>query len=257
MSELFNQKCNVAFRSAHKQHWSQPSFSYTDVLRPNYGIMLIKNGIIEFAMPEERFCAQRGDVVFLPETAYYEAIFRIDLGAVDNYLVNFEADGFFSNITKPKLILKNVFSAYADTFEQIFEDGKNEELAFKCNAKLYLLLSSIINDKNEKTDVDRLIEKAKKLLLQEENFSVENVARMCCLSESGFRKFFTENVGVAPTVYRNAEKISRAKSLLESTDKSIAEIAETLGFFDAAYFCKIFLKHVGVSPRRYAKNKKL
>lgn len=73
----------------------------------------------------------------MPEKAYYEAIFRIDLGAVDNYLVNFEADGVFSNITKPKLILKNVFSAYADTFEQIFEDGKNEELSFMRNAKLY------------------------------------------------------------------------------------------------------------------------
>lgn len=257
MTELFNRKCNIAFVSAHKQHWTQQNFDYMKICRPNYGIMLVKNGTIEFVTSDETIHAQKGDIVFLPKKSYYKAVFRIDLGAVDNYLINFEAEGILSACIKPKLILNNVYSVYEDYFESIFNDSKNSDAAFRCNGQLYLLLDSVSNAKNKASNTDKLIENAKKMLLKKENLSMSEIARNCCLSESGFRKVFTENVGISPSVYRNTERIFEAKYLLESTDKSVAEISEELGFFDTAYFCKIFKKYEGISPRKYSKNKKL
>lgn len=254
---MFNRKCNIIFVSSHKQHWTQPSFDYTNICRPNYGIMLVKNGTIEFVTPSETIYAQNGDMVFLPKNAYYKAVFRIDLGMVDNLLINFETTGILTNCVKPKLILKNVYSTYVDLFESIFESGKNIDASYRCNGLLYLLLDSILNTKNELSDTDKLMSNAKKLLLHNENLSINEIARRCCLSESGFRKIFTENEGCSPSVYRNTEKILTAKYLLESTEKSVAEISEELGFFDAAYFCKIFKKYEGISPRKYSKCKKL
>lgn len=257
MVEWFNRKCNIAFASAHKQYWTQPSFNYMKICRPNHGIMLVTNGTIEFATSENTICVQKGDVVFLPKNSYYKAVFRIDSGAVDNYLINFEAEGILSGCTKPKLILKNVYSDYFDSFESIFWDSKNTEATLSCNGQLYLLLDSILNATSKTSDTDKLIGKAKKLLLLKENLSINEIARKCCLSESGFRKIFTENAGTSPSVYRNTERILKAKYLLEATDKSVAEISEELGFFDTAYFCKVFKKYEGISPRKYSKNKKL
>ncbi len=35
------------------------------------------------------------------------------------------------------------------------------------------------------------------------------------------------------------------------------EIAETLGSYDEAYFCRCFRRDVGISPGRYIKNRQI
>lgn len=57
--------------------------------------------------------------------------------------------------------------------------------------------------------------------------------------------------------YRVREKIGRAKYLLEATDLSLAEIADTLGFYDVPYFCKVFKRITGVTPRGFLKSRQL
>ncbi|MEE1198283.1 MAG: helix-turn-helix transcriptional regulator [Acutalibacteraceae bacterium] len=51
-------------------------------------------------------------------------------------------------------------------------------------------------------------------------------------------------------------RIERAKELLDFTDKSIADIAESSGFQDQNYFARIFKKQVGLSPTQYRKSEK-
>lgn len=51
-------------------------------------------------------------------------------------------------------------------------------------------------------------------------------------------------------------RIDRAKELLDFTDKSIADIAESSGFQDQNYFARIFKKITGVSPSQYRNSDK-
>ena len=51
-------------------------------------------------------------------------------------------------------------------------------------------------------------------------------------------------------------RIDRAKELLDFTDKSIADIAESSGFQDQNYFARIFKKITGVSPTQYRNSDK-
>lgn len=51
-------------------------------------------------------------------------------------------------------------------------------------------------------------------------------------------------------------RIDRAKELLDFTDKSIANIAESSGFQDQNYFARIFKKITGVSPTQYRNSDK-
>ena len=51
-------------------------------------------------------------------------------------------------------------------------------------------------------------------------------------------------------------KIQRAKYLLDNRPElAIVEIAELLGFCDAAYFSKAFSEAVGMPPGKYRKDK--
>lgn len=257
--DIIKKTCNLIPVNGLKQHWTQQTFSYAKNPRPNYGIMLLINGGIDFISSSETLCAQSGDVIFLPQGAYYEAKFKTEQGEIDNYLINFKSDEIVSDYTRPVLVTENASFSCMEHIKKFVEENYNVTSAdFRAKGMFYLLLDAILKENNEdKSSVDKVLEKAKKLLGKMDNASMKTIARECFVSESGLRKIFKDNLGISPTQFRINEKISKAKYLLESTDMSIDEISAELNFFDTAYFCKTFYKHVGISPGKYARNKKL
>jgi AraC-like DNA-binding protein len=57
--------------------------------------------------------------------------------------------------------------------------------------------------------------------------------------------------GLAPKPYLQSLRISRAMTLLHTTDQSVAAIAHACGFNDAGYFARAFRKAAGVTPERF------
>lgn len=259
MTDIFNISCNITPVKALKQHWTQTAFSYAKNPRPNFGIMLLINGEIDFVSTEETLCAKSRNVIFLPKDCCYEARFHIETGDIDNYLINFETDTELCGYTKPALIADNVSYSCFDLFRQFVEENYNLEKAdFRSKGLFYLLMNALLEEVgNNRTKTDKVLTKAKKLLQQNDNCSIKQIARECLVSESGLRKIFKDSMGISPTQFRINERISKAKHLLESTDMSVDEIADELHFFDTAYFCKTFSKHVGKTPGKYSKNKRL
>ena len=49
------------------------------------------------------------------------------------------------------------------------------------------------------------------------------------------------------------KRLQYAKKLLKTTDYSIAEISEMVGFSDYNYFLRAFKKRFGISPKKYKK----
>lgn len=62
--------------------------------------------------------------------------------------------------------------------------------------------------------------------------------------------------GIGVNEYINNIRIQQAKKLLESTDKSITEISDTVGFTYQRYFSTIFKQITGISPSDYRKERK-
>ena len=54
--------------------------------------------------------------------------------------------------------------------------------------------------------------------------------------------------------YRTELLIMNAQRLLDSSELSISEVAERLGFGSETYFRRVFKAKVGVSPREFRKN---
>lgn len=75
------------------------------------------------------------------------------------------------------------------------------------------------------------------------------LAKLCCLSETGFReKFKCYSGGVAPIEYRNRLRIDRADELIGAGSFSISHIADILGFYDSAHFYRVYKKQRGYPP---------
>lgn len=87
-----------------------------------------------------------------------------------------------------------------------------------------------------------------------ENINVEAYIESRYLSTSSFFRKFKLYTGMTPLQYLLDIRLSNAKSLLETTDYSIGEIATLIGYDNALYFSRLFHKHVGMSPREYRKN---
>ncbi len=78
--------------------------------------------------------------------------------------------------------------------------------------------------------------------------SIEEIAGMCHMSLSSFEKQFKTYSGRTPRDYRLERRLERAELLLQNSTMPIHRIAEELGFYDAAAFCKLFKKKKGLSP---------
>lgn len=67
-------------------------------------------------------------------------------------------------------------------------------------------------------------------------------------------KLFKREFSISPIQYLNHKKIERAQLLLYTTDKTVKEVAYTLGFSDNNYFIRLFRKVTGTTPQEYRRS---
>ncbi|MBR2387220.1 MAG: helix-turn-helix transcriptional regulator [Clostridia bacterium] len=239
-----------------KQHWKESKYSYINLPRPDYGLMLVLKGSVTFVTEKEILTASAGNFVFLPKNSRYEAAF---VNETDDYLVSFDSSTSSLLLDAPVKLMQNTPFSCVEIFSELisenyFETGSN----LKIKGLFYMLLDSVANNTEYETNGHRrLVNRVCELLREHNERPMGEIAKECSVSESGLRSIFKQELGITPTQYRTSIKIRQAEYLLEATDMSVAEIAEQLGFFDAAYFCKVFKEQMGVTPKQYSQNKKI
>lgn len=82
-------------------------------------------------------------------------------------------------------------------------------------------------------------------------FSVEQLAALCHLSPTHFRRTFQSLMHVSPLAYLNSVRITRACGLLLNTNHTILSIAELTGFSTLSNFNRQFYRAMQLSPREY------
>ena len=87
-----------------------------------------------------------------------------------------------------------------------------------------------------------------------EPIRVRDAARVCAMSTSHLMCFFKQATGESFLSYVNHFRIAKAQSLLISTDRSVAEVSQELGFCDQSHFGQVFRKLVGMTPLAYRRN---
>lgn len=112
-------------------------------------------------------------------------------------------------------------------------------------------------EKDTKQEADYALVIAPALDYIEENymqqFSIDLLADLCHWSPTHFRRVFREIMGMSPLDFVNNTRISKACNLLRSTNDSILDISESVGFRSLSSFNRTFSKVMQVPPRAFRK----
>lgn len=87
-----------------------------------------------------------------------------------------------------------------------------------------------------------------------EDFSIGDLAGLCHLSPSHFRRIFREIMGVGPLEHLNRTRIMKACSLLRMSDASVMTICGAVGFSSLSSFNRHFAATIGASPTEWRRS---
>jgi AraC family transcriptional regulator len=77
------------------------------------------------------------------------------------------------------------------------------------------------------------------------------LAQIAGLSTFHFCRVFKQTEGISPHRYVLQCRVQRTQQLLDSTEMSLAQIADAVGFFDPSHCINRFREIVGVTPAAY------
>ena len=86
-----------------------------------------------------------------------------------------------------------------------------------------------------------------------EPITVEQAARICCLTPNYFCHLFKKTTGKTLVEYVHMLRIHEATRLLQLRRDSIQGVAEQAGFSNPTYFGRVFKQITGVTPSEYMK----
>ena len=124
---------------------------------------------------------------------------------------------------------------------------------------LYLFLSRVLPNFRiaEFNPKEAILQTAFDYISKQESFSVPELARICCISESGIYALFRDYAHTTPVEFKHRLIAKRAVLMLTTTDLSVESIASSLNLCSSAYLRKILKKQTGQTPSQIRKEAKL
>lgn len=165
-----------------------------------------------------------------------------------------------SGLNKDNPIFSTDEKNYLITKEKIFNiinSDKNDPMEAMGN--LYILLyylKKLSNNKMKETygDLKKFyVKEAINFIEQnyQNNITIEEISNYCGLNKSYFGKIFKDVMKIKPQEFLIKYKMTKACELLKTTDLSIKEIGEKVGYINQLHFSKIFKNTYEISPREW------
>ena len=136
-----------------------------------------------------------------------------------------------------------------DSVNALFVDGYTKILLGLLHRNGIIADLSSCIDKNAITKLSAVFEHVEENLSRE--ISLEEVATLNGMNREYFCRFFKRSCGITLVDYLNFARIHRAEELLISTQESISDISELLGFSSVSYFTRVFKNITNTTPAYY------
>ncbi len=189
---------------------------------------------------------QQGDYFFIPKGQKYHVYWSSENGAI-----TFSSFGFslIPLATPPDLQLQKLDCGPEEI--ALFEElEQNMEINPTSIGTLYRLLGLILPQMavSKRSKSDQILDAAFEFMHANHSYTMADVARHCGISESNLFIKFRKHLGKTPVEIRHQILGEEATKLLVTTDLTIEEISNLLGFSSSSYFRKIFKKATGETP---------
>ena len=230
--------------------------------RDDYLLFYVAKGSEHVLLDREVELTEGSFVIFRPHEKQIHA--QKSSGVSEFYFVHFKAPetfdlfGFDSSVA----YFPEASTRIIDLFEEIKGELQEKQSQYEelCVTKLLSILfllkrkceSSTSPFKQYMDEISLAVQVMNKEYAR--NDSLEDFARMCRMSKYHFLRIFKSVVGCTPIEYRNRIRLEHAKELLCDTNRTVGEIAASIGYSSNVYFCNVFKEKFGVSPSQYRKN---
>lgn len=232
-----------------ENEYHEKTTSFNQPLHSNE-LILHLSGKLNVKFNGKTMCCEEGTLRFLPKGENREYVVdREEIGACID--VFFDTDIPISN---EAFIIKIKNHAVAENlFKKIFSVwvAKNDGYYFECIGLLYKIFAEI--EKQNYIPETQYNAIKPSLNFINANFlncklSIPDMAALCGISESYYKKLFIKKFGVPPSKYIIGLKINYACDLLLSRLYTITRVAELCGYNNPHFFSRQFKEYMGISP---------
>lgn len=268
-------KSVVAWFRSMEQHDREEGF-----LTENTLVFLLK-GVKHIHLGEENIVAHAGDLILLKRGAYFMTDFTTDDGEYQSLM-----------LCTDDALLRAFISEDAgfNPANQIAQGTPSAPMVITCSPEVLQVRNTILSYlRQPNNNTGKLLElKIREVLLlllsgphQQtvlsflfhmfdssaesitltirynllQPFTLDEYAKMCGLSLSGFKREFSRLYHAPPKKWINEERLKHAQQLLLQTRKNVNEIADECGFENVSYFIKQYRILYGITPKNAQRTK--
>ena len=176
--------------------------------------------------------------------------------------------GYTARYNDTEIIAIHFKTAVSDSFAEVFSPDNTEkiyklflEALYIWQAKeagyqmfamsvLYRILGTLYTEKQKQTLPSSFINALSIInsKFKDNSLSIRNVCREARISETYFRKLFSEHYKKSPTTYVTLLRIEYAQNLI-SNGISVTKASFASGFNDPNYFARVVKKHLHCTPK--------
>ena len=236
-------------------------------------------GQMTFLADNESFDLCDGDIIFVNETIPHETVIK---KGTTGFLIQFSPDTNMNEVNKH---LRR-YSIFMGKNCAVFKSGSHP------NSEIRNCLDQIICENNQKApSYDKYIKACVQMIIAvlyrenilkdeaeflstkniskllpvieyinlhySEEITLEDISRIMNIDKSHFCRIFKKAMNTSFVKYLNFVRVCKAEKLLLETNKTVAQIADEVGFSSPSYFAETFRKHRFCSPAMYRKIKNL
>ena len=239
----------------------KPKQSFGPAVRQHYLIHYVTAGKGKLWINDECYEIEQGTIFLIPPQVV--ATYQADRENPWQYcwicFDGYDVEGILHNCgfnEDNNLFVDKTFGSVQESLLNLiffFEQNKHNE---------YIILSQLykffgcMKMQNKKTQIKSVyVDRAIDYIYQNyhKEISIQNVATYVGINRTYLFRLFKEECGISPQKYLLHFRLKAAANKLESSDKSITQIAELCGFNDAATFCHQFKKFYNDTPLSYRK----
>lgn len=225
---------------AHKHnHW--------EIIYVTEGIGTIEtedNDVIEY---------KKGEMICIPPNLRH-----INHSSIGFKNIHFTIEGWNPPIQRPILIPESDSSKdFHAVLKLVYRYFHQLPINHPINLAFTLTVESFLNNLVQQSDSYNITQVIVHKIINhytDTNFNLDEAYALVPLSKEHLRKLFIKEHGISPSKFLQQKRITLAKQLLSKKEDGylrINEIAETCGFDDHAYFCRVFKKETGLTPNEF------
>ena len=247
-------------------------------------IVEVTAGAVMVQIGTELVAASEGDFLYVPPAMTFRVDAATDYAAVRGMifdmsiievnLENFDSEVFYMFYVQSKNRI-TVFGpdhpvnpVLKRFMKESYDEYSEKDICYKLpiRANIYHMMTALLRYYcGSKNELDRMIYHNVLRLRPvisyidehfREKIYIDDLSAMINVSPDYFTKMFKESIGKTPIDYINGMRVNSAMDLLCTTEMSMTEIADAIGFCNPNYFHKIFKQYMVTSPLAYRKSTK-